>query len=147
MDEDDVISTLNDLIETSKDGEQSFRACANGVKNAQLKALFGETAKRCATGAAELQTKVRTLGGDPEKRGSTSALLHRGWMNIKSTVTGANEAEALAECERGEDVAKRAYEVALQKDLPWDVKSIVERQYQGVKQNHDRVRDLRNARS
>ena len=61
-------------------------------------------------------------------------------MNIKSTVTGANEAEALAECERGEDVAKRAYEVALQKDLPWDVKSIVERQYQGVKEPRSRSR-------
>ena len=63
-------------------------------------------------------------------------------MNIKSTVTDVNEAVALAECERGEDVAKRAYEVALQKDLPPDAKSIVERQYQGVKQSHDRVRDL-----
>ena len=43
--------------------------------------------------------------------------------------------------------AKRAYESALKKDLPQDVRAIVERQYQGVKQNHDRVRDLRNARS
>ena len=147
MDRNDVISTLNDLIETSKDGEQGFLTCANGIKNAQLKALFSETAKRCAEGAAELQTKVRALGGDPQTRGSKSALLHRGWINIKSTVTGMNEAAVLAECESGEDVAKRAYEAALKKDLPPDVKSIVERQYEGVKQNHDRVRDLRNARS
>ena len=34
---------------------------------------------------------------------------------------------------------------ALEKDLPADVRSIVERQYQGVKENHDRVRDIRNS--
>src|SRR3954454_16134547 len=37
MDNKDVISTLNDLIETSKDGENGFRACADGVKGTQLK--------------------------------------------------------------------------------------------------------------
>ena len=50
-----------------------------------------------------------------------------------------------AECEKGEDAAKKAYQDALAKDLPPDVRSMVERQYQGVKENHDRVRDLRHA--
>ena len=50
----------------------------------------------------------------------------------------------LAECERGEDVAKSTYEAALKEDLPPDVKAIVRRQYEGVKANHDRIRDLRN---
>ena len=50
----------------------------------------------------------------------------------------------LAECERGEDVAKSAYEAALKEDLPPDVKAIGRRQYEGVKANHDRIRDLRN---
>jgi uncharacterized protein (TIGR02284 family) len=56
-----------------------------------------------------------------------------------------NEHAVLAECERGEDAAKYAYEAALKQDLPMDVRTIIERQYQGVQANHDRVRDLRNA--
>jgi uncharacterized protein (TIGR02284 family) len=56
-----------------------------------------------------------------------------------------SEHAVLAECERGEDAAKAAYEAALQKNLPADVRTLVERQYQGVKANHDRVRNLRNA--
>jgi len=147
MDKKDVISTMNELIETSKDGEQGFKTCANAVKDTQLKSMFEETAKRCAEGAAELQTKVRALGGDPDKRGSATGAAHRGWVNIKSTVSGKDDAAVLAEIERGEDSAKRAYENALKKDLPPDVRSIVERQYQGVRQNHDRVRDLRNAQA
>jgi hypothetical protein len=40
MDNDDVIETLNDLLEISRDGEQGFRTCAEGVRSPNLKALF-----------------------------------------------------------------------------------------------------------
>jgi uncharacterized protein (TIGR02284 family) len=145
MDKNDVIAILNDLIETSKDGEEGFRTCAEGVTKPDLKAMFNDAARRCAQGAAELQAKVRELGGDPDQSGSTSGSLHRAWVNIKSSITGMDEAAVLADCERGEDVAKEAYEAALKQDLPPDVRAMVERQYRGVKQNHDRVRGLRNA--
>jgi uncharacterized protein (TIGR02284 family) len=143
MDKDDVIATLNDLIETSRDGEEGFRTCAHGVKSSQLKQMFQQAASRCAQAVSELQAQVRALGGDPERRGSVSGSLHRAWVDIKSTITGMDEAAVLAECERGEDVARKAYEDALSKDLPADVRSMIERQYQGVRQHQDRVRQLR----
>ena len=145
MDKDDVIATLNDLIETSRDGEEGFRTCADGVKSSQLKQMFQQAASRCAQAVRELQAQVRALGGDPERRGSVSGSLHRAWVDIKSTITGMDEAAVLAECERGEDVARKAYEDALGKDLPVDVRSMVDRQYQGVRQHQDRVRQLRGA--
>jgi uncharacterized protein (TIGR02284 family) len=82
-----------------------------------------------------------------ENKGSAhvSGSMHRAWTNGKSTITGMSEHAVLAECERGEDAAKAAYESALKKSLPADVKALVERQYEGVKANHDRVRNLRNA--
>ena len=94
MDRNDVISTLNDLIETSKDGEQGFRTCADAVTSPRLKQLLETAAERCTQGALELQNKVRSLGGDPERSGSASGALHRGWVNIKSVITGTNEAAA-----------------------------------------------------
>ena len=145
MDTQDVIATLNDLLEISRDGEQGFRTCAEGVQSPNLKALFESAARRCAEGAAELDAKVRSLGGEPAQGGSISGSMHRAWTNIKSAITGMNEHAVLAECERGEDAAKAAYEAALQKNLPADVRTLVDRQYQGVKANHDRVRNLRNA--
>ena len=144
MDNQDVIATLNDLLEISRDGEQGFRTCAEGVENPSLKAIFASAARRCAEGAAELEAKVRSLGGEPAQGGSISGSMHRVWTNIKSTITGMSEHAVLAECERGEDAAKAAYEAVLQKNLPADVRTLVERQYQGVKANHDRVRNLRN---
>ena len=37
---DNITPILNDLIETSKDGEKGFRAAAENTKNAELQALF-----------------------------------------------------------------------------------------------------------
>lgn len=140
----EVISVLNDLIETSKDGEKGFAACAKDVKNVELKQVFTKHAQECAAAANELQTEVRSLGGSPEDSTSVSADLHRFWVDIKSSVTGKSEEAILNEAERGEDHAKAVYEKALKKDLPSNVRSIVERQYHGVQRNHDQVKALRN---
>jgi uncharacterized protein (TIGR02284 family) len=144
MTNDETISTLNDLIETSEDGEHGFKTCAENVKDMQLKQLFTAAAQRCAEGAKELQEQVRLLGGDPDEHSSVAGTLHRAWVDIKTAITGKDEQAVLEECERGEDVAKKTYEKALGKGLPDNIRSIVQRHYQGVVENHDRVRDLRN---
>jgi uncharacterized protein (TIGR02284 family) len=144
MDRDDVISTLNDLIETSKDGEEGFRSCADNVKNPRLKIFFEEKAGRCREGAAQLQAIVREMGGDPERSGSTTGAMHRFWVSIRSTITRMDDHAILDECERGEDSAKQAYADALKEDLPGDVRRVIENQYREVKTNHDRVKELRN---
>jgi uncharacterized protein (TIGR02284 family) len=144
MTNDEIISTLNELIETSKDGEHGFKTCAENVKDMGLKQVFTAAAQRCAEGANELQEQVRLLGGDPDEYSSVAGTLHRAWVDIKAAITGKDEQAVLEECERGEDVAKKTYEEALAKGLPDNIRSIVQRQYLGVVGNHDRVRDLRN---
>lgn len=143
MDNDDVISTLNDLIETSKDGEEGFRTCAADISDAQMRTLFASRSQACALAASELQELVRSFGGDPETRSSVSAALHRRWVDIKSAITGKDDEAILNECERGEDVAVKSYRNALEKDLPVTVRSVVERQYNGVLRNHEQVRNMR----
>lgn len=145
MANDNVISTLNNLIETCKDGEEGFRSAADGVKNSNLSTLFLTYSQQRAQFAAELQGEVRHLGGDPEERGSVAASLHRGWINIKSAVTGEDEGAVISECERGEDSAVRNYQSALNEDLPANIRDIIERQYTQVKEAHDRIRSLERA--
>jgi uncharacterized protein (TIGR02284 family) len=144
MDNKEVVSVLNDLIETSKDGEQGFRTCAEDIKNSELKALFVSRAQACASAANELQQVVRSLGGDPETSTSVSADIHRRWVDLKSVITGKDEESILDECERGEDVALKSYKKALSRELPSNVRSIVEKQFEGVQRNHDQVKALRN---
>lgn len=144
---DDVISTLNGLIETCKDGQDGFKEAAEGVERAELKTLFYEFSQQRAEFTGVLQQLVRSLGGDPETQGSFSGALHRGWINIKSAVTGRDEEAILNECERGEDAAKSAYADAGKQALPANVADVIAQQAQAVLAAHNRIRDLRNAES
>lgn len=143
----DVISTLNNLIETCRDGQNGFQSAAEGVADPQIKSLFEQYSQQRAQFVGELQNEVRRLGGDPQNTGSVAAALHRGWMNIKSAVTGKDEHNILEEAERGEDSAVRNYEDALNQNLPPEVLSIVQRQFAAVREAHNRVRSLRDRTS
>jgi len=141
------ISILNDLIETSKDGEKGFHTSAEDIKRPDVKAFFMSRSAEIATAVRELQAEVRALGGDPETSSSVSGTLHRAWVDLKSTLTGKDDVAILNEVERGEDVALKAYKEALQKatekKLPATVTSLISKQLQGVQANHDKVKALR----
>jgi uncharacterized protein (TIGR02284 family) len=145
IDNDSVISTLNGLIETCKDGQEGFKEASGGVENSQLKTYFNERALERSKYAGDLQSLVQTLGGDPEKSGSIAGAIHRGWMNIKTAVVGKDEASILNECERGEDSAKASYQKALDETLPDYVRETVQNQFQGVVASHDQVKVMRDA--
>ena len=142
MSNEKAIETLNRLIETVKDGEQGFRTAAEGLKNTQTKAQFVQYSRQRAQMARELQDEVRRLGGDPEKTGSVSGTVHRGWMNIKAAVTGKDDSAIISEAERGEDVAKKVYEEAVVEPLSPTTLALVQQQSAMVREAHDTVRAM-----
>jgi uncharacterized protein (TIGR02284 family) len=142
---DSVISTLNSLIETCKDGQYGFKEAAEGVERTDLKSLFYEFSQQRAEFAGVLQGLVRSLGGEPEDTGSISGAAHRSWIDIKAAVTGRDEEAILNECERGEDYAREAYTDALKLTLPANVTDILTQQAQAVQAAHNRVKMLRDA--
>lgn len=138
-----VQSVLNDLIETSKDGEKGFLKASEDAEAPELKTLFAQCAERCSQGVNELQALVASGGGTPDSTGSVSGALHRGWISVREALTGRDDKAILDECERGEDYAKAQYRKALEHDLPAATRAVIEHQYQGVMANHDRVKALR----
>ena len=145
MDNDDVVYTLNDLIETCYDGEYGFKACSERTKASNLQAVFAARMHECANAAAELASEVVRLGGTPEDSGTVSGTVHRGWVAVREMLTGDdnNDLAVLEECERGEDIALGRYRKALKAALPSDTRALVERQMVGVQKNHDTIKSLR----
>jgi len=144
----EVIGTLNDLIETCKDGEQGFRAAAEAAGkewDPEMRTLFNLYAQQRARFAAELQNEVLHRGGDPTNSGHVTAAFHRGWTNLKLAVSGHDEASIVAECEAAEGSAMRNYENALKTTLPADLMEIVETQYEEIRLAHERVQRLERA--
>lgn len=140
----EVVSTLNELIETLKDGQKGFESAAADVKDSSVKSTFQQFAQQRAQFAGELQAEVKRLGDEPTTTGSASAAVHRGWINLKSSLGGGEKA-ILNEAERGEDVAVKSFEKALDGKLPPDVAGVVRRQFDEVKRAHDTVKGLRDS--
>lgn len=146
MEAQEEVSTVNDLIETLKDGEEGFKQAAEGVKNAELKMLFGSYSHQRMRFARELETKAKQLGeSEPEQSSSTAGVLHRAWINLKSALTSSDDYAVLAECECGEDSAVAEYKKALASSPEAPLREVIARQYSEVKAAHDRVRTLRDA--
>lgn len=146
MEKDDLIDTLNTLIETSRDGDNGFTACAEDAKDASLRAYFTICATRCREAVHMLEELVRHHGGEPEKSGSVAGSLNRAWLNLRAAMSTNSDLAVLEECERAEDAAIKAYRNALKQDLPSDVRPVVMSQLNGAQENHDRVRNMRDER-
>lgn len=140
----EIISTINSLIETLKDGQQGFRQAAEAVKNERLKSVLADYSQQRSRFANELQSEAESLGETkPEESSSAAGAMHRAWIGLKSAVSGGDEHAILAECERGEDSAVAEYKEALDNDLGPSLHEIVSRQYTEVKATHDQIKNLR----
>lgn len=142
---DDIISILNGLIEICKDGQEGFKQAAEGISNPALRNKFYEYGEQRAVFADELQTLVHELGGEPQNSGTISGAIHRNWIDIKSLVAGNDENSVLNEAERGEDIAKSAYQKALDQNLPPNIYLVVNNQYGEIKAAHDHIKLMRDA--
>lgn len=140
---DQTIHILKDLIQTCEDGEYGFKVAADDAKDPELRTLFQRYSEQRAGFARELRALVRQLGGDADDSGSVSGKLHRGWINLKAAISSNEPHAVLAECERGEDVAVKAYRDALDSLEDVAAREVVMRQSAMVKSTHDTVRELR----
>lgn len=142
-----VISTLNHLIMTCKDGREGFSKAADGVKSEALKSIFRDCARQRTDLLSELQIEVLRLGGAPGKEDPLDGVLHLGWLNLKTALSGEDEVDVVEAAERGEDIAVQHYQAALKEDMPQQVRTILQRQYNQVKQAHDRISALKREKS
>jgi uncharacterized protein (TIGR02284 family) len=147
MDNKKIVSTLNDLIETCRDGMNGFKEAAENVKSLDLKNLLTQISNERAKCVQELQLEVRSLGGEAEKTGTTAGALHRVWMDVKGTLTGKDDHTILVECERGEDSAVDAYKDAIKLGLPPNILTIVQQQYETIHRDHDRIKQMRDTKA
>ncbi|PNY80355.1 PA2169 family four-helix-bundle protein [Deinococcus koreensis] len=144
MNNEQVLDKLQYLLGTVRDGEKGFKDAAEHATDPQLRSLFTERSAQRASMAAEIEARIGTMGDKPREGGSVGAALHRTWLNVRDAVTGRDDYQVVAECERGEDVAVENYQDVLKEsDLPADVRSLVEAQYAKVQQSHDQIRGLK----
>jgi|SRR5215475_8840289 uncharacterized protein (TIGR02284 family) len=143
----EVISVLNNLIETCGKGQNGFRNAAEGIQNSEFRRLFNIFSQQRAQFITELQSEVHRLGG--ESKSDEAKTPPDKTIPFRPTATKLagirDEATVIAECQHEEETAVNDYQEALKADLPLDVQYVVKRQYMDIKDAFDRIRILQRA--
>ena len=143
MNASQTVRTLNELMTVTWDGERGFRASAAHARDSLLRGHLLERAQACARAGLELTACIEQLGGEPVRRGSRIGAMHRGWLGLRAALARNDDRAILAECERGEGHALAIYRNALDDPLPDAVRGLVLRQFEGVMENYEHMRRLR----
>jgi uncharacterized protein (TIGR02284 family) len=144
---DDARDILQTLIETCRDGETGYLHAASLARDSQLKSYFQQQSLERARFRSELTEAIKQLGEpDPNTSGSSAAVLHRAWFELKDDFGGGDHT-LLESVEQGEDSAKHSYESALETRLSAAIDELVRNQYGSVKAAHDRVRSWRDEKA
>ena len=146
-----ILRAINDLIETSKDGMKGYETASENVENPQIKSVLSRLAQHRASFVNELESQARQYGINPAQENTVEGVVmdaagavHRGWINLKSAISGNSSTAILNECENGDAAALKVYEQALEvQNLPLDIKSVIERQHHDILEAKNRITTLK----
>jgi uncharacterized protein (TIGR02284 family) len=146
MNNEHDIKTLNSLIETTLDSADGYAEAAKDAKSEPLVSLFRARSGERRTAASTLQNCVRSLGGKPEDDGTVLASAHRMFVNLRTSLTKADNKAVVDEVERGEDHIKSKFEDAMKDDeISPHTLSVIADVYTSVRNGHDQMRDIKQA--
>src|ERR1700753_1768626 len=131
---------LLDVIKVLLDGQKGFADIGEHLKDETLKRYFLAESLKRANFRAELENELHRSGiADVKEGGTTSGTVHRIWGDLKAKLGGGDHT-LLETAEQGEDVAKKAYKDALERELPLPIRQLLSEQQAHVNNSHDYVR-------
>ena len=134
------------VISVLVDGQKGFADIGEHLQDETLKRYFLAESLKRANFRAELENELHRAGmADVKESGTTAGTAHRLWGDLKAKIGLGSNYELLATAEQGEDVAKKAYKEALEKDLPLPIRQLLTEQQAHINSSHDYVRDHRDA--
>jgi len=142
----ETIEVLNDLIQINNDRITGYEKAIKETKaeDEDLKILFATMIAESHRNKIALATEVQTMGAEVENGTTTSGKIYRAWMDVKAVFTGHDRHTVLANCEAGEDAAKRAYHTALEHEgLPAYIRELLVQQQGNLLACHDEIKSLR----
>src|ERR1700744_6224080 len=142
----ETIEVLNDLIQINNDRIVGYEKAIKETKaeDEDLKVLFATMISESHRNKIALATEVQTMGAEVENGPTTSGKIYRAWMDVKAVFTGHDRHTVLANCEAGEDAAKKAYRTALEHEgLPAYIREMLVQQAESQLGSHDEIKSGR----
>ena len=136
-----IARALTDLLNLNRTSAKGYQTAAEEVKSAELKAKLSQFSQERAGFVADLEGFAKQYGIDAHATtvetvtNDAAAAVHRGWLNVKSALTGEDDSAVLDAAETGEATALKAYETALSSnDVPAGAKTVFQQQHDAILQ-------------
>jgi uncharacterized protein (TIGR02284 family) len=139
---EETSALLNGLIRICRDSERCFTTAAEAANTFDLAQGLTAFASQHALYVGELQAEVERLGGEPVDTGTLGSSLQQGLFHLKNLITGSAVSDICIACSHGEEAALKAYEEALQADLPEETHTLLARQLDQIKEVYSRLQSL-----
>ena len=132
MENDKVVSLLNDLLTKNYDAEKGYKEAAEKIEHTSLKSYFVSQSKNRYDFGHEIKALIAKYGGEPDKGTSVAGDLHRTWIAIRNAFASGDQ-NIYDECIRGEEAFSEEYgEVLNDEMIPQDMKDMVRKQKESV---------------
>ena len=142
-----VVDALNNLVQINNDRIEGYERAAKETDDKDLKDLFNQMASKSHMMKSQLSSEVIKRSGKPTESTTPSGKAFRVGMDFKAALTGKNRKAILSSCEFGEDAAQDTYEDALKdgNELPTEIVDLISTQKSQLREDHDRVKTLRDS--
>lgn len=137
-----IARALTDILNLNRTSVKGYQEAAEEVKSADLKSKLSQFSQQRAGFVSDLEGYARQYGIEAKEETTVESLatdaaaaVHRGWINIKSAITGQDDSAVLEAAETGEATALKAYETVLSSnDVPAGAKTVFQQQHDAILQ-------------
>ena len=142
---EEVEETLRSVIQSLIDGQEGFQKIGEHLKDETLRRYFAAESLKRAQFRGEIEEILHQEGvHDVKETGTIGGTIHRTWGDLKAHLGGGDHT-LLETTEAGEDAAKKAYQEALEEELPLPIKQLLNTQYAHIQPSHDYVKAARDS--
>ncbi|WP_290891096.1 PA2169 family four-helix-bundle protein [Arenimonas sp.] len=138
--------SLNHLVEALNDGIDFHQHAAAESTHPGHRDLFLEMARIKSRIAADFKLEVAVQGSEPDQDGTWLGSVRQGYADLRAGMKKDSDDIYIAALEAQEDRVLEAFRDAQDKDQPDRVRELAARYLPEVREMHDRMRALKNAK-
>jgi uncharacterized protein (TIGR02284 family) len=138
-----LATTLNELIEITRDGQVFYSDAVNRVDNPHLKIVFRGMIDAKSQLINALSEHVRTHGEQPSTDGTFAGSFRKSYAETKARLSDRKDATFVAQLEQSEDRLLQAFDHAAKDSNDSALQEIVARYLPKVRLCHEQMLNLK----
>lgn len=140
-----TVNVLQELNQFVNDRIEGYKHAAEASKNPAHQSYYKDLVNESNMFSNEINRNISKYGGERQESTTAKGKIFRGWMDVKSALTGSDEESIIEANLTGEEWAQKAYNDALEHraELPENIVQMVEKQKQTSLTTCERLRQMK----